>query len=115
MPTQTATLQETFKALTQDRQLDIIYHGAALRLNDLQKRYFLAQSKVRVYEDRYQINLSELDTQGLPDNATYEMHEDYIMWHHWTTVAGDTKAEIDHLKPLVEQGWPIREVHDAGN
>ena len=43
MPTQTTGIQAAFNALAQDRQLDIIYHGAALRLNDLQKRYFLAK------------------------------------------------------------------------
>jgi len=32
-----------------------------------------------------------LDDRGLPDDAGYEMHEDYIMWHHWAAVADKIK------------------------
>jgi hypothetical protein len=100
-------IQDTFQRLGPKRQLEIIYHGAALRLSDLNKRYFLAQSKVQAYEERYQTTLAVLDAQGLPDDASVEMHEDYILWHHWHTVVGETQAEVDQLRPLVEQGLPI--------
>ncbi len=53
MSVQTTIMRGTFNALAPDRQLDIIYYRAVLRLNDLQKRCFLAQNKVRVYEERY--------------------------------------------------------------
>ena len=115
MPTQTTMIQDAFNALAQDRQLDIIYHGAPLRLNDLQKRYFLAQGKVRAYEERYQTSLAELEARGLPDDAAYEMHEAYIMWHHWAAVVIETNNDIERLQPLVEQGLPIRKLTYAGD
>jgi len=100
-------IQATFQQLAPERQLEIIYHGAALRLSELNKRYFLAQSKVRAYAEQYQTTLTMLDAQGLPDDASFEMHEDYIMWHHWASVADATQAAIEQLRPLVEQGLPI--------
>jgi hypothetical protein len=45
-----------------------------------------AQSKIRFFEEKYSIRLSELEELGLPDDAGYDMHEDYIMWHHWSDV-----------------------------
>ena len=107
MSVPSTVIQNTFQRLAPERQLEIIYHGAALRLNDLNKRYFLAQSKVRTYEEQYQTTLAILDAQGNPDDASFEMHEDYIMWHHWTAVVSETQAVVEQLRPLVEQGLPI--------
>lgn len=103
----TTVIQDTFQRLGPERQIEIIYHGAMLRLAELNKRYFLAHSKVHAHEEQYQTTLAALDAQGLPDDASVEMHEDYILWHHWSTVAGETQALVDQLRPLVEQGLPI--------
>ena len=107
MPVSATAIQDTFQRLGPERQLEIIYHGAALRLNELNQRYFLAQSKVHAYEEQYQTTLTVLDVQGLPNDASIEMHEEYIMWHHWTTVTNETQAAIAQLLPLVEQGLPL--------
>ncbi len=40
--------------------------------------------EIRFFEEKYRMTLSELEEEGLPDNADYEMHEDYILWHHWS-------------------------------
>ena len=103
MTMQTSLIHSAFQALAQDQQLDIITHGATLRLNDLNKRLFLAQSKVKVYEERYRTTLSILDSEGLPDNATIEMHEEYILWHHWNSVIMEISRLIADLTPLVLQ------------
>ncbi len=107
MSASTTLIQDTFQRLGLERQLEIIYHGAALRLTDLNKRHFLAQSKVHAYEEQYQTTLATLDAQGLPDDASVEMHEDYILWHHWSAVADETQTAVEQLRPLVEQGLPI--------
>lgn len=99
-------IQDTFQLLTPERQVEIIYHGAALRLNDLNQRHFLAKSKVHSYEEQYRTTLAMLDAQGLPDDAPFSLHEDYIMWHHWSAVVSETQAAITQLRPLVEQGLP---------
>jgi len=36
-------------------------HGVVLRLSDLWKRLFLAESKTRYFEEKYHISLEELD------------------------------------------------------
>jgi len=58
------------------------------------ERIFLAESKVRFFEDKYSTNLARLDADGLPNNADFELHQDYIMWHHWADVADQIKGDI---------------------
>ena len=50
------------------------------------------------------MKLLELEEKGLPDNADYEMHEDYIMWHHWSEAAEKAEKQIDSLLPIAKYG-----------
>lgn len=80
-------VEEAFFTLPREERETIISHGTALRLCDLKNRHFLAMSKVRDFEAKYQTKLFRLEKEGLPDDADYEMHEDYILWRHWASVA----------------------------
>ncbi len=84
-------LEKAFLSLPREGRDAIISCGASFRLAALQNRLFLAESKVRHFEEEYQTTLARLDTEGLPNDAGYEMHEDYIMWHHWDEVARKTR------------------------
>lgn len=109
-------VEQTFLSLPREERETIISHGAAFRLSNLRKRLFLAESKVRYFEEKYKISLTQLDTDGLADDAGYEMHEDYIMWHHWAVVADKTKKDIASLEKITQQGLYlyIREPAYAG-
>lgn len=107
-------VEKTFASLPREEREAIISHGAVLRLSSLRKRLFLAQSKERLFEERYGINLTQLDAKGLPDDAGYEMHEDYIMWHHWAAVAGKLEEDIASLETIAQQGLYLDELSHAG-
>jgi len=77
-------IETRFASLPDEEKASVITHGAALLLSEWKKRLFLAESKVRHFDEKYHASLAELEKKGLPDNADHEMHEDYIMWHHWT-------------------------------
>ena len=97
-------IERVFLALPQAERETIIRHGVALRLSDLRKRLFLAESKLRHFEERYGTTLTQLDQAGLPDEAGYEMHEDYVVWQHWATVARQADQEIAALQSIAQQG-----------
>ena len=98
------TIEAKFALLPAEEKAAVITHGAALRLSALEKRLFLAESKVRHFQEKYQIPLPDLESEGLPDDANYEMHEDYIMWRHWADVSDAIKGQIASLSPLADQG-----------
>ena len=97
-------IENKFSSLSDEEKVSIISHGVVLRLSEWKKRFFLAESKVRFFEEKYHISLAELDTKGLPDEADHEMHEDYIMWHHWTEVAEKAKKQIADLEAIAAYG-----------
>ena len=102
-------IERSFWSLPLDNRKVIITHGTALMLSDLRNRHFLATSKVKHFETKYQTSLTYLEEHGLPDNANYEMHEDYIMWHHWLAVTTDTEDEIASLEDIAMQGVILSE------
>jgi len=62
-----------------------------IMLTNLTKlRNDVAISKVRQFEEKYHTTLTQLEQDGLPDEADYEMHEEYILWRHWASVADET-------------------------
>jgi hypothetical protein len=50
---------------------------------------------VRRFEEKYQTTLTQLDTDGLPEQADFEMHEDY-MWSNGKATTWNIEAK----------GWP---------
>jgi len=48
--------------------------------------------------------LAELYSRKLPDDADHEMHEDYIMWHHWTDAVEKAKKQIIDLETIAAYG-----------
>ncbi len=97
-------IEHDFLALPQAERQTIISYGAALRLADLNKRLFLAESKLRHFQEKHNTDLAHLDNVGLPDDAGVDLHEDFIMWHHWTDVMEQVKGDIAALQSVVNAG-----------
>ena len=97
-------IESKFLLLSLEEKIAVISHGAAIHFSDLNNRLFLAQSKINHFEGKYHIKLSKLEEKGLPDNADFEMHEDYIMWHHWAEVAKKVRKQIKSLQTITEYG-----------
>jgi len=100
MSTKTLTLSnvsEIFAALPREDQKEIFNIGTVFRLLDLQKRLAQAQGNVQKFEAKYGTTLDMLESEGLPDDADYEMHEDYIGWHCRARVRKKTQDPLDML------------------
>jgi hypothetical protein len=108
-------MEKAFLRLSSEEREAVISHGVALRLSHLKKRLFLAESKIRHFEEKYKITLGELEVRGLPDDADYEMHEDYVMWRHWSGVASKVKGDFDVLEKIAQQGLYLGETKYAGH
>ena len=107
-------VETAFLSLAPEEREAIISRGTALRLSDLRKRLFLAESKVRHFEEKYQTTLAQVEASGLPDDADYEAHEDYIMWRHWAAVADKIKQDMVALKEIAQHGLYLGESVHAG-
>ena len=107
-------VERTFLSLPGEEREAIISLGAALRLSYLRKRLFLAESKVLYFKERYGATLAQLDVEGLPDDADVEMHEDFIMWHHWAEVINKIRKDIASIEKIAQEGLCLGEKSYAG-
>ncbi len=110
----TAPIEKAFLVLPRSEREAIIGYGAAVRLSSLKKRLFLAQSKERYFETKYHTTLEQLESDGLPDDANFEIHEDFVMWHHWHNVALTVDQDIAMLEKIADQGLYIMDADNAG-
>jgi len=100
-------VSDVFATLPQEDQEEIFSLGAAFRVLDLQKRLAQAQENVRKFEAKYGTTLDMLESKGLPEDADYEMHEDYIEWHYWARVREKTQGTLDVLMSI-SKGHELR-------
>jgi len=54
----------------------------------------LADQKVKSFENQYKTTLEKVETEGIPEDADHEMHENYIEWSYWVGAAKRCKKEI---------------------
>jgi hypothetical protein len=115
MPAEVNTqIENTFLALPPLEREAIISHGAAIRVSSLKQRLFLAQSKARSFEEKYQTTLEALNDSGLPDQTGYEMHEDYLIWMHWAEVVVQCQKDLAALEKITSRGVFSGEAGHAG-
>jgi hypothetical protein len=81
----------------------ILRQGALLRLPFLQGRHRLAVEEVRRLESKYSTTLKELQEKGLPLDAGYEMHEDFIEWEYWEDARAALDFTIDKVRYLLQE------------
>ena len=81
----------------------ILRQGAILRLPYLEGRLLQAREQVKRFEEKYKTTLDSLKSQGLPEDADYEMHEDFIEWEYWDDVLREIEAAVKAVKTLLER------------
>jgi len=87
-----------------DKELASIFRqGAILRLPYLEGRLLQARERVRRFEEKYGTTLALLSSQGLPDDADYEMHEDFLEWEYWSDVLRKAEATVGNVRATLEK------------
>ncbi len=89
--------------LPSHEMLSILRQGSVLRLPHLEGRLRRAQEIVHRFESLYGTTLDKLLIEGLPDDADYQAHEDFIDWEYWQEVARETENVIKNIKRILEQ------------
>ena len=74
-----------------------------MRLPYLEGRLLQAREEIKRFQEKHRTTLDTLKLQGLPDDADYEMHEDFIEWEYWTDVLHKTEKTVKSVKTLLEE------------
>ncbi len=78
----------------------VLQQGAVLRLPFLEGQQSHAQDQIQQYEQKYNTTFPH---QGLPDDADYAMHEDYIEWEFWMDKLQRVEADIDGIRAILRE------------
>jgi hypothetical protein len=95
-------IESTFAALPARERETIIEYGTAMRISALSKRLALAKGQVHAMERKCCATLAEIEERGLPSDGGTEIHEEYILWHHWAEVADSIRTDLKTLEVVSE-------------
>ena len=99
---------DVFATLPWEDQKELFNVSTVFRLLDLQKRLAQAQESVRKFEAEYGTTLYILEREGLPEDASYEMQEDYLEWQYWARVCEKTQNTLEVLAVISKVPEPER-------
>lgn len=97
--------------LPAQEMVSILRQGSVLRLPHLEARLQQATEHVNRFEMTYAVTLEELVVQGLPDDANYQVHEDFIEWEYWHDVVTETEDIIKNVKRILTKAEEARVLH----
>lgn len=100
LPKETGWQEFSLTELVPEARRRLVEFGAPLLLTEAEGRLALAEQKVKAFEQKYGTTLAQLRQNGLPDDASMEMHEDFIEWSGWQRTreeASQTLASLQHL------------------
>ena len=89
--------------LSSQELASIFKQGAILRLPYLNSRLLLAKENIRNYEQKYKNTFKHFKINGLPEDAGYEMHEDFIEWEYWEDVLSENEKTVKHVKEFLKE------------
>lgn len=81
--------------------LSILRQGSVLRLPHLEGRLRHAQEQVMQFEMTYGKKLEEFRSEGLPESADYQVHEDFIEWEYWHDVLAETEFTVRNVLKIL--------------
>ena len=81
---------------------NILKQGAMLRLPYLEGRLLQAKNYIQKFKKKYNITLNKIKKSGIPEDAGYIMHEDFIELEYWEDVFTKTEKIVCQLRDLIE-------------
>ena len=100
-------VDEVFHSLPPEGRMEILNVGIPFYRLNLEKRLERAQDKVLAFEARYRTTLRQLEADGLPDDADYAMHEDYVEWRYWSRELAGAQDTLHALSLFPVASEPV--------
>ncbi len=89
--------ESAFRSLPLSDRIEVLTLGASFHRLTVVSRLEHARAKMQDLENKYGITLEQLEAMGLPEDADYVMHEDYVEWRHWRRFKAEAEAAIQVL------------------
>lgn len=101
-PEVSTAFEEKLTTLSPQVKKQMAVYGSYLLLTEVESRLALAKDKLAFFQKKYGVLLDDLNKQGLPDDAGWEMHEDYVEWTGWQASFDEATETLNALKNIVD-------------
>lgn len=75
--------------------------GSMMRAWEVRNKIDLAQHKIEQFESKYGTSLSYLQKHGLPIDADFRMHEDFVEWEYWVDILFESRKTLKTLNNIM--------------
>ncbi len=103
LPKETDWQEFALTDLLPETRRRLVEFGAPLLLTEAEGRLALAERKIKAFEQKYGTTLAQLRRDGLPDDASMEMHEDFVEWSGWQCTREEASQVVASLQRLLEK------------
>ena len=97
--------EHTFITLIPEARQRLVELGAPLLQIEAESRLALAERRIKAFEQKYDTTLSQLRREGLPEDASIELHEDFVEWSGWQRTREEASQIIASLQPPGEPSF----------
>lgn len=94
--------EHSLSILVPEARRRLIELGAPLLRTEAEGRLLVAERKIEAFECKYKTTLAEWRRDGLPEDASIEIHEDFVEWSGWQRTLEQARQVIDSLRPQGE-------------
>ncbi len=80
----------------------IIQLGMDGHIKELESELARTIKNIQMLEVKYKMTFARLEEVGLPDNAGWKEHEDYVEWSSWEGYRTELNDKLDKLRALAQ-------------
>ena len=103
LPEETGGQEFPLTELVPEARRRLVELGAPLLMTEAEGQLALAEQKIRAFEQKYETTFAQLRQNGLPDDASIEMHEDFIEWSGWQRTREEASQILASVRRLLEE------------
>jgi len=80
----------------------IVQLGVERHIQELEAQLEEAQQQIAEFERKFGMSFVDLEQEGLPEDADWQVHEDWVEWSSWEGLKTDLEQQLASLRAMPE-------------
>ena len=76
--------------------------GVERHIQELEAQLKEAQQQIASFELKFGMSFAGIQQEGLPEDADWQAHEDYVEWSSWEGLQIDLEQQLESLRAIPE-------------
>jgi hypothetical protein len=80
----------------------IVQLGVERYIQELEAQLEEAQQQIAEFEHKFGMSFADIEQEGLPEDADWQAHEDWVEWSSWEGLKADLEQQLESLRAMPE-------------